>query len=340
MKLVKKTAVLGFGSWGTALATVVAHRSETVLIWGRNKNLARDINLRHENTRYLPGMPLSSKVEATTDIEEALSGADVVVIGLPTKALESVLQPLGPKIPAGVPVISTSKGICTRTLRFPSRIIKEALGCPDKDVFILSGPSFAKETTNQLPTAVTFAGKSLGLAAEWGHLFFTPTFRTYPSTDCVGVEVAGALKNVIALAAGISDGLGLGTNGRSALITRGLAEIARLGRHYGADPMTFLGLSGMGDLVLTCTGGLSRNRSLGEFIAGGKTLEEGQRRLGQVAEGVYTTQSAMRICKENDLDMPITKEVYAVLFEGKPPRQAVDDLMAKPLRPEAEPYAV
>lgn len=336
MKSVRKAAVLGAGSWGTALATVVAQHAEAVSLWGRDEALCRDINERRGNTRYLPGIELDPKIRATTDIHQCVARAEVVIVGLPTKALKTVLGAMRGVIPDCVPIVSTSKGICTQTLRFPSAIIRDALDRTGKNIYILSGPSFAKETASRLPTAVTFAGSSLESAERWGRLFFTPTFRTYPSADCVGVEVAGALKNVIALASGISDGLGLGSNGRSALITRGLAEIARLGRHYGADPLTFLGLSGMGDLVLTCTGGLSRNRSLGELLAQGKSLAEGQKALGQVAEGVFTTRSVKTISERQGIPMPISSEVYAILFENKPPRQAVADLMAQPLRPEGE----
>lgn len=335
MKKVRKGAVLGSGSWGTALATVIAHHADRVALWGRDEAVCAAINARHENPHYLPGIPLDANIAATTDAAEALKDAEVVVVGLPTKALEPVLGRLKDLIPAEVPVVSTSKGIDPDTHRFPSELIRNALGRPDLTrIFVLSGPSFAKETAMKLPTAVAFAGENMEDAEEWAHLFFTPFMRAYPSTDRAGIEVAGALKNVIAVAAGAVDGLGLGANARSAMITRGLSEIQRFGAHYGADPMTFLGLAGMGDLVLTCTGALSRNHRVGELLASGKSLEEALGSLGQVAEGVRTTKSAKELADELELDMPITRQVYAVLFDGKSPKDAVRDLMTRPMHPE------
>lgn len=335
MDKVAKAAVLGAGSWGTALATVLVHHADEVALWGRDPEAARAVNERRENPRYLPGVRLDPRVRATTDGAEALDGAEAVVCALPTKALAAALAPLAARIPPRLPVISAAKGICTETLRFPSRILQESLGRPDDEhIFALSGPSFALETARGLPTAVTFAGKTVEAARGCGRLFFAPAFRTYPSGDMIGVEVAGALKNVIALAAGAADGLGLGANARSALMTRGLAEITRFGRHFGADPLTFLGLSGVGDLVLTCTGALSRNRRLGGLLAQGRGLEDAQREIGQTAEGVFTARAVHALAAKEGLDMPISRQVHAVLFEGKPPQQAILDLITRPMRTE------
>lgn len=329
--------VLGSGSWGTALAAVLAHHADDVRLWGRDAAVAESVNARHENSHYLPGLKLSPSIHATLSLEEALKNTSLVLCGLPTKAIESVLRPNRNLISENIPVVSAAKGLCTTTLRFPSRIIQESLGRKNLDqVFILSGPSFAKETAQQLPTAVTLAGTRMDQAEAVGQRFFTPFFRTYPSTDPVGVEVAGALKNSVAIAAGITDGLKLGWNTQAALITRGLAEITRMGVSLGAQPLTFLGLAGMGDLVLTCTGSLSRNRTVGVHLAQGKTLDEALEAIGQVAEGVATTRSVHELIQKKmpELEMPILTEVHHILFENKPVRQALNDLMSRPMRSE------
>jgi len=337
MKKIKKATVLGLGSWGTALASVVIHHADSVTLWGRDEEAVRSVNNTKRNARYLPEVPLDPRIKATNDITEATADADAIVVALPTQALSAALAPLKNKLSASIPIVSTSKGICTKSHRFPTAIIQEALGRPSADdLYVLSGPSFAEETANGAPTAVAFVNTSLERATEWGHLFFTPTTRAYPGVDVIGVEVAGAVKNVIALAAGASDGLALGTNARSALVTRGLAEITRFGVALGADPMTFLGLAGMGDLVLTCTGGLSRNRRLGIMLAEGISMEQALERLGQVAEGVPTTRSVKSIADELGVEMPITDQVHAVLFEGKNPQDALTTLMTRPLHPEHE----
>ncbi len=337
MKKITKAAVLGLGSWGTALASVVIHHTDRVAVWGRDADTVRSLNETKRNGRYLPDVPIDPRIKATLDLNEAVTDAEAIVIALPTQALRDALAPLKNTIPLSTPIVSTSKGICTKTHRFPTAIIQEALGRPSADdIYVLSGPSFAEETANGVPTAVAFANTSLERATEWAHLFFTPTTRAYPGVDVIGVEVAGAVKNVIALAAGAADGLALGANARSALITRGLSEITRFGVKLGADPMTFLGLAGMGDLVLTCTGGLSRNRRLGMMLAEGLSMEESLERLGQVAEGVPTTRSVKSIADELGIEMPITDQVHAVLFEAKNPQDALTSLMTRPIHPEHE----
>lgn len=337
MKKIEKAAVLGLGSWGTALASIVSHHAQRVLVWGRDADAVRAVNDTRRNGRYLPEFPIDPKISATLDLAEAVGDADAIIVALPTQALEGALAPLKNKIPAATPIVSTSKGICPKTHRFPTGILVETLGLPSADqVYTLSGPSFAEETANGAPTAVAFVNPSLERATEWGHLFFTPTTRAYPGVDVTGVEVAGAVKNVIALAAGAADGLALGSNARSALITRGLAEITRFGVALGADPMTFLGLAGVGDLVLTCTGGLSRNRRLGMMLAEGISMAEALERIGQVAEGVPTTRSVKAIADKIGIEMPITDQVHAVLFEGKNTQDALITLMTRPLHPEHE----
>jgi glycerol-3-phosphate dehydrogenase (NAD(P)+) len=335
----EKAAVLGSGSWGTALASVLSVHCKKVALWGRDPNHMHAIATERENKKYLPGLPLPANISAETDSAVAVADAQLIVCATPTKALRETFAPLAHKIKEQTPVVSASKGICTETLLFPTQMIQSALGRAKPDhLFILSGPSFAQETMRRLPTAVALAGRDPILVDNVSRAFFTPFFRTYPSLDPVGVEVAGALKNVIAVAAGISEGLGLGNNGLAALITRGLAEITRFGVAYGAEPMTFLGLAGMGDLVLTCTGSLSRNRQLGMHLAKGKALEESLKAIGQVAEGVHTTQSVHKILENrmvNEMiDMPILSEVYNILFAQKPAPQALKDLMTRPMRTE------
>jgi len=333
--MIKKAAVLGSGSWGTALAEVLAPNAETVSLWGRNLAVCNQINDTHMNSVFLPNLPLKSNIKGTLDLEEALHGATLVVNGLPTKAIKSVFSALAKKIPENCPVVNSSKGLCAETLTMPTDILRVALQRKNKShIYILSGPSFASETVKHQATAVTFAGSDLKDAEKVGGYFFNSWFRTYPSTDLIGVEVAGAFKNIIAIAAGMAEGLGLGFNTQSALITRGLAEITRFGLTLGADPMTFLGLAGMGDLVLTCTGSLSRNRTLGKTLAQGKTLQEAQLSLGQVAEGVYTTESVHALVKGRGLDLPIASEVYNILFKNKKVAQALNDLMSRPMRSE------
>lgn len=337
MSEISKVAVLGAGSWGTGLAMVVSHHAKRVILWDIDEDVLGSIREKHENSRYLPGIPLDPKIGASSDPEEALQDAGAVVVALPTVVIAKALGPLAGLIPADVPVISASKGLGQAKLRFPSQIIRDTLGREDRSrVFVLSGPSFAKETARRLPTAVAFAGEGEEGAREWAQLFHSPFFRAYPSGDIAGVEVAGAFKNVIAIAAGAVDGLGIGTNARSAVITRGLAEIMRAGRHFGAQPLTFQGLAGMGDLVLTCTGPLSRNRRLGYMIAQGKTRDEALKELGETAEGFYTAKAAKKLSDEQGVDLPISNEVYLGLYEGKPPKDVVKTLMSRPMRPDVE----
>ncbi|RMG17110.1 MAG: NAD(P)H-dependent glycerol-3-phosphate dehydrogenase [Deltaproteobacteria bacterium] len=330
-----RVTVLGGGSWGTALADLLARKGHATRLWMRSEEVAAAINERHENVRYLKGHALPEALEATTDLPGALSGAEAVVVVVPTPAIREVMGRCREAIPTGVPIVAASKGIEQGSLMTVAEILADVL--PESlqpYLAFLSGPSFAKEVCAQHPTAVTIAAWWPKIAAEVQALFSAPYFRTYTSHDVVGVEIAGALKNVIAIGAGIADGLGFGHNARAALITRGLAEIQRLGVGMGANPLTFMGLAGMGDLLLTCTGSLSRNRTVGFELGRGKKLATILDELGMVAEGVKTAKSARELAQREGVEMPITEEVYRVLYEDKDPKQAVVDLMTRDLKRE------
>lgn len=330
-----KAAVLGSGSFGTALGFVLAHKGWDVLIYARNESLVADINERHENTHYLPGFQLPDNLQATTDVAEVLFASKLVVFGIPTQSLTSVIKQVRDLLPAGVPIVSAAKGIEQGTHRIVSEIFEEELpGKFHKSLAYLSGPSFAKEIVQKIPTVVSIASKNEEVALQIQKDFFCSFFRTYWTDDVVGVEVGGALKNVIAIAAGVSDGLNLGHNSRAAIITRGLAEITRLGKAKGANPLTFLGLSGLGDLVLTCTGELSRNRTVGYKLGQGMTMEQIAAEMNQVAEGVATSQSAFELAKQLGLELAITEAVYRILYEGLDPSRAAYELMNRELKKE------
>ena len=320
---------MGAGSWGTALARLLAHKGHAVSLWVYEANLAERLRGTHENDRYLPGVALPQSLQASSDIATVLSGVGVVLFAVPSHAARGVLMQAAPFLSPDIPIISATKGIERESLRLPSEIIREALGREDDSrIAILSGPSFAQEVVMEYPTAVTLAATDARLAARLRRAFVTPFFKPFISADIVGVQLGGALKNVIAICAGISDGLGFAANTKAALITRGLDEIARLGRAMGADPATFYGLSGMGDLFLTCTGALSRNRKLGEAIGRGVPLADALAATSSVAEGVYTTQSAVALARRHRVAMPIVTETDRVLFSGKAPRRALSDLLA------------
>ena len=326
-------AVIGGGSWGTALAKVLADKGERVVLWGRDPALVRTMRETHENARYLPGVRMPDSLEATNDMAEAVHGASLVLVVVPSHTLrENVhhLRVLG--IPEGVPIVSATKGIENETLQLMSEVLEAELpNSYHRHLAYLSGPSFAKEVARGQPTAVVIASRDLALAESLQVRFSSERLRAYANTDVIGVEVGGALKNVIAIASGCVDGMQLGHNARAAVITRGLAEIARVSMVKGGDPLTLAGLAGLGDLLLTCTGEASRNRTVGFELGKGRTLEEVLAGMTQVAEGVRTAKSARDLAIELGVDMPITNEVYAVLYEGKPVRQAVSDLMTRTL---------
>ena len=331
----KKIAVIGAGAWGTALAAHAARIDHDVMIWGREPDVVRDINERSENCLFLEGVALPKTLRASTVPAEVLDGAEIVILVPPSAFLRNVAGLVAEHVSKTARIVIASKGIDERTLGLMTEVTAEAM--PDHDaasMCALSGPSFAREVAAGLPTDVVVASKSAEAVADVADALHTPMFRVYTSKDPIGVEVGGAMKNVLAIAAGACDGLGLGLNARAALITRGLSEMARLGVALGGDPLTFMGLSGVGDLILTSTGALSRNRSLGlkvaEGISAGKYLAE-QR---TVAEGYLTARAAWRLAQKLGVDVPITEQVYHVLHEDRPLLEAMKMLLTRPQKDE------
>jgi len=330
-------ALLGAGSWGTALAIVLADNGHCVKMWARRKEQADEINNRHTNEKYLPNVALPENIAASTDMSSVIDGADTIVVVIPTKSMREVLKQLNEKLTKPVAIIHASKGIEPDTLKRISEIIEEEIH-PDylKSIAVLSGPSHAEEVSLRQPTTVTVSSRDKQACEAAQDLFINDYFRVYTNPDIIGVELGGALKNIIALGAGISNGLGYGDNSKAALITRGLAEITRLGKKMGANPLTFSGLTGIGDLIVTCTSQHSRNWRAGYAIGKGQKLSEVLENMGMVVEGVRTTLAAYQLSKKYDVDMPITNELYNVLFNNKDPKQAVDDLMTRKRTHEVE----
>lgn len=325
-----RVGVLGSGSWGSALAKVLADKGHEVMLWGRRAEQAKAIRETRQNATFLPEITFPKTLDATSDLQEALDGAQLVLVAVPTHGLREVLRNASPFLKTPVPLVSATKGIENDTLKLVSDMFVDELPWAKTHFAALSGPSFALEVAKQLPTVVVSAAKDINLAREVQSAFFSDgTFRVYLSTDLVGVEIGGALKNVIAIAAGASDGMGFGANSRAALVTRGLSEIARMSARLGGDPLTVAGLAGMGDLVLTCTGALSRNRHVGLELGQGKSLAEILGGMRQVAEGVRTSKSARDLAVREGIPMPIIEEVYSVLYENKPTKAAVRDLMVR-----------
>lgn len=325
-------AVLGAGSWGTVLADLLTRKGHDVQLWAYESDVARSITLGHENTLYLPDVALAPSLRASNDIAAVVLGATLICSVVPSHVSRSVLSTIAPHVATGTRLVCATKGIESDSLCLMGDVAREAL--PQAAFVALSGPSFAEEVQSGHPTAVVAASRDAAAATEAQQLFSTRTFRVYSSDDVIGVTLGGSLKNTIAIAAGILDGLGLGNNARAALLTRGLAEIARLGAALGADPATFSGLAGMGDLILTCTGALSRNRQLGIALAGGTTLAQYQATHRTVVEGVNTALAASRLAQRHGVEMPITRQVAAVLFEGASPRESIQALMERTLKAE------
>ncbi|MCA9600381.1 MAG: NAD(P)-dependent glycerol-3-phosphate dehydrogenase [Myxococcales bacterium] len=328
-------AVVGAGSWGTALAMLLANQGRHVRLWARRHELADAINGSRINDAYLPGVRLPDSLTATTDLEETVNGSKLVLFVVPSHVVRSVLASAVPHLPKGVPMLCAIKGIEGSSLKLISQIFEEHVA-PDQHGYLtyLGGPSFAGEVARGMPTVVSVAGRDTNVTREVQEALSTERFRAYTTEDVVGVELGGALKNVIAIAAGISDGLGFGHNSRAALITRGLSEMGKLGAKLGADPLTLAGLGGMGDLVLTCTGDLSRNRTVGLRLGKGERIDEIVGSMRMVAEGVRTAESAHRLAEREEVEMPIVHEIYRILYEQKAPMAAVQDLMTRPLKPE------
>ncbi|WP_170007485.1 NAD(P)H-dependent glycerol-3-phosphate dehydrogenase [Bacillus fonticola] len=332
-------AMLGAGSWGTALSLVLADNNHDVRLWGHRQEAMEKMKETRINQRYLPGAHLPESIVPTSSLKTACTHADVIIFAVPTKAIREVCQKVKGHIGQPMRFVHVSKGIEPDSLCRISEMIHEELGDLVQDLVVLSGPSHAEEVQLRHPTTVTVASSSM-VAAEWVQdLFMTRHFRVYTNPDLIGVELGGALKNIIALAAGISDGLGFGDNAKAALITRGLAEIARLGTKMGARPLTFSGLTGIGDLIVTCTSVHSRNWRAGNMLGKGKHLDEVLEQMGMVVEGVRTTKAAYQLSKRYDVNMPITNALYSVLFSGVMAKTAVEQLMARTRTDEMEELA-
>jgi glycerol-3-phosphate dehydrogenase (NAD(P)+) len=331
----KKIGVIGAGSWGTTLANVLAKKGYDVTLWVFEQDLAARLTATRINDLYLDGISLSPNLSYTNDLADAVKGRQALVLVSPSQVMRPVLKQLKPYLADDCLLVSAAKGIENDTLLTMSEVLQEVLGADVKQrSAFLSGPSFAREVAAEQPTAVAVSADDLEVASRVQEMFSTEYFRVYTNPDVVGVEVGGAMKNVIALAAGVSDGLGFNHNARAALITRGLVEIARLGEALGAQEATFSGLAGMGDLVLTCTGSLSRNRTVGFRLGQGEGLQDILESLGGVAEGVKTVQAVRQLAREVQVEMPIAEEVHAILWEGKSPSHAMRDLMLREPKPE------
>ena len=329
-----RVAVVGAGSWGTAVAAIVAGNASTTL-WARREDLAAGIETDHENTDYLAGVTLPDALHATSDLAAACTDADVVVFAVPSHGLRAVLAEARPYIGANVAIVSLAKGIEQGTLLRMTEVIAEVLSEHDANrIGVLTGPNLAREVAAGQPTASVVAVSDAVVADELQRVFFAPTFRVYTNPDVVGCEMAGALKNVLAIGAGIADGLGYGDNTKAALITRGLAELARLGVALGGEPLTFAGLAGMGDLIATCASPQSRNRHVGVEIGRGRALDEVVSEMNMVAEGVKTTAAVIELAARHKVEMPLAAFVGRVLYEGAHPADLIPELMMRKAKPE------
>ncbi len=329
----KHIAVIGSGGWGTAIASLLARNGHQVVLWSYLQEESETLLKDKENKRFLPGVILPDSIRYTSSLEEAAKGAEIIVMVTPSAAIGATAKALSPFVAPGTIIVNASKGLEQETQKRLSVVIEEAI--PQGAVAVMSGPSHAEEVGRQLPTTNVIACKDPEVSKMLQSVLMCDTFRVYTSQDVVGVELGGALKNVIALCAGISDGLGLGDNAKAALMTRGMAEITRLGVSMGADPLTFLGLSGMGDLIVTCTSMHSRNRRAGILIGQGKTPEEAVQEVKMVVEGFYTTKAAYMLAKKMNIEMPIVEQAYSVLFEGSNAKEAVMSLMIREKKEEA-----
>jgi len=334
---ISRIAVIGAGSWGTALGNMLAEKGYEVDLWVREEAVFRQIEQVRVNKDFLPGVTLFPSLRPVTSFEEAVRGKELVLLVIPSHVFREVLKALSTHLERGMTLMAATKGIENDTLMVMSQVVETILPATYHQAFAcMGGPSFAREVSVKSPTAVTIGCKDSHQGTRLQKVFHTDFLRVYRTEDVMGVQLGGALKNVIAIAAGAADGLHFGHNARAALITRGLAEITRLGVALGANPHTFAGLAGMGDLVLTCTGDLSRNRTVGLKIASGMSLDEIVRGMNMVAEGIRTARSAYELSRKAGVDMPITTQVYQILYENKDPMKAVSDLMSRELRSELE----
>lgn len=330
-------AVLGAGSWGTALSIVLADNGKNVKLWSREEDQVEEINKTRKNEFYLPGIELSEKIVAYSNLSKAVEGVKTIICAIPTKGIREVMRNLSDCLEQPVTIVHVSKGIEPVTLKRISEMIEEEV--PEHlrgDVVVLSGPSHAEEVAKRHPTTVVVTSRNMDAAEQIQDLFMSPYFRVYTNPDLIGVELGGALKNIIALAAGISDGLGYGDNAKAALMTRGIAEISRLGTVMGANPLTFAGLTGIGDLIVTCTSVHSRNWRAGHALGKGEKLEDILANMGQTVEGVNTTMAAYQLSQKYNVSMPITEALYQVVYQDKEPSEAVDQLMTRMKRNEMD----
>ncbi len=327
----RTVAVIGDGGWGTTLAMLLLQKNCKVTLWSYDPDYAQILNTTRENRKYFPGFKIPEEITITSDLNFATKDKEFIILAIPSKFFRGVVKNIK-EFNSDTIFVSVTKGLEIETLKRMSEIINEELG--NVNIAVLSGPSIAYEVALKKPTSVVVAAHCEQTAAEVQKLFFTDYFRVYTSCDIVGVELGGALKNIVAIAAGICDGLELGTNSKSALLSRGLAEIIRLGKFLGADPQTFFGLSGMGDMITTCFSSKSRNRWVGEEIARGKKLEEILNTMEMVAEGIYTVKAVNKFIMLYNIDMPIVNKVYQVLYENKSPDVAVRELMTRRLKSE------
>ena len=333
--MAEKIGVIGAGAWGTALAVLLAEKGHDVTLWMFEKDLAEEAARTRENRVYLPGFPLPASLKVISSLETAVRDKPFIVSVVPSHTVRTIARQFAPHLAKNAIIVSASKGIELDTLMPLSEVFKDVLPAEfHSRLCFLSGPSFAKEVAKKMPTAITLASSDAVAGRKAQEVLSTDYFRVYTNPDVIGVELAGALKNVVAIAAGALEGMGFGYNTMAALLTRGLAEISRLGIAMGGQPATFSGLSGMGDLVLTCTGGLSRNRTLGVRLGKGERLKDIMQGTKTVAEGVKTAKAARDLAKKYKVDMPIVDEVYLLLYEGKSPQQALKDLMMRELKAE------
>jgi glycerol-3-phosphate dehydrogenase (NAD(P)+) len=333
--MIENIGVIGAGAWGTVLAILLTEKKHEVTLWMYEKDLAEETALIHENRVFLPGFGLPASLKVTSSLETAVKDKSILLLVMPSHTVRTVTKQLRPFLSDNAVIICASKGIELDTLMLLSDVLKDVLPEAVHDrLCFLSGPSFAKEVAQKMPTAITLAAYDPEIGEKAQDVLSNTYFRVYTNPDVIGVELAGSLKNVVAIAAGVLQGMGYGYNSMAALLTRGLVEMARLGSSMGANPLTFSGLAGMGDLVLTCTGGLSRNRSLGVRLGKGEQLNDIIKGMKTVAEGVKTAKASRDLAKKYNINMPIVEEVYQILYEQKDPNKAANDLMNRELTGE------
>lgn len=328
-----KISFIGGGSFGTALAVLLSKKGSECSVWCHSESTIDDINIRRENTKYLKGTTIPEKVTAYSDIEKTIKNSQIVVLAVPSKAIREIARKVAPFLGGDEIIVTVAKGIEKYTLKRMSQIIEDEI--KDHPIVVLSGPSHAEEVARDIPTTVTAASKDMEAARKIQNIFSNNTFRVYTNDDLIGVEIGGAFKNIIALAAGISDGIGYGDNTKAALMTRGMSEIIRVGTKLSGKAETFYGLTGMGDLIVTCTSMHSRNRRAGILIGSGKTVEEATAEVGMVVEGIEAVKAFYELKSKINVDMPITTALYEVLFEGKNPKESVIELMGRKYKEES-----